>query len=95
MRVVNYRMPEDEGDAAQALEDVTSNIPDFLRILRQQSGFLAGNWGVCTLTGNLVVVTYWRGQSDIESAAFVLRYLQQRAPWPSAPMISELALDLS
>lgn len=93
LRIVTYRVPDSGPDAAAALEDVVTKIPEFLRILRQQAGFMAGHWGVDPEGGPVFVLTRWGSREDIEAANFVLKYLQQRAPFPAVQLLEEMTFE--
>lgn len=94
LRVVTYRIPETHEAALAALGDVTEQTDDYLRILHQQRGFLGAHWGFADDPGSLVVVSYWADVAAIEEAAFVLKYLQQRAPWPAVQLGEELMFEV-
>ncbi len=95
MRVVTYRVPADPVDAARALGDVDEKTNDFIRILRQQEGFLGAHWGMDVAPGRMIVVSYWASRQAVADADFVLKYLQQRAPWPAVQLEGQLLFELS
>lgn len=95
MRVVTYRIPVEPDECALALGDVDEKTSDFLRILHQQAGFLAAQWGLDSEPGTMVVVTFWNSREAFEAAGFVLKYLQQRVPWPQVQVAQEIAFELS
>ncbi|MGQ0845383.1 MAG: antibiotic biosynthesis monooxygenase family protein [Sporichthyaceae bacterium] len=94
MRVVTWRIPTDPVDAVRALGDVDEKIGDFIRILHQQKGFLSAHWGMDVEPGRMAVVSYWASREAIEDADFVLKYLQQRAPWPAVQVEEQMLFEL-
>lgn len=94
LRIVTYRCPETVEAALETLGDVTEKTEDYLRILRQQQGFLGAHWGFDESPGRIVVVSYWASREAIADAGFVLKYLQQRAPWPAVQLDEELMVEV-
>lgn len=94
LRIVTYRIPDNKDDALAALGDVTEKTDDYIRILRQQKGFLGAHWGFGEDAGSMVVVSYWSTAAAIEEGGFVLKYLQQRAPWPAVQLMEELMFEV-